>query len=84
MQQVMRNPRRTRWNKGKRIGPKPWLRQKYAWTIRTKLQIEQRKCVIWQCLPRHRQQATRLRRGCAQGRRSKRIRMSSIALARTS
>ena len=47
MQQVMRNPRRTRWNKGKWIGPKPWLRQKYAWTIRTKLQIEQRKCVIW-------------------------------------
>ncbi len=33
---------RTPWNKGKLIGPKPPLRQKHVWAIRTKLQIEQR------------------------------------------
>jgi hypothetical protein len=35
-------PKRTPWNKGKLIGPKPPLRQKHVWAIRTKLQIEQR------------------------------------------
>lgn len=35
-------PKRTPWNKGKLIGPKPPLRQKHVWSIRTKLQIEQR------------------------------------------
>jgi len=29
------------WNKGKLIGPRPPLRQKHVWAIRTKLQIEQ-------------------------------------------
>ena len=35
-------PKHTPWNKGKLIGPKPPLRQKHVWAIRTKLQIEQR------------------------------------------
>lgn len=30
------------WNKGKLIGPKPPLRPKHVWAIRTKLQLEQR------------------------------------------
>ena len=34
--------RRTPWNKGKLIGPKPPLRPKHVWSIRTKLQIEGR------------------------------------------
>ena len=34
--------RRIPWNKGKLTGAKPPLRQKHVWTIRTKLQIEQR------------------------------------------
>jgi hypothetical protein len=35
-------PKRTPWNKGKPIGPKPPLQQRHVWAIRTKLQIEQR------------------------------------------
>ena len=31
------------WNEGKLIGPKPPLRSKHVWSIRTKLQIEGRK-----------------------------------------
>jgi integrase len=38
---VLPMPHRTPWNKGKLIGPKPPLRQKHVWAIRTKLQIEQ-------------------------------------------
>lgn len=34
-----RNP----WNKGKLIGPKPPLRPKHVWAIRTKLQLEKRQ-----------------------------------------
>ncbi len=34
--------KRIPWNKGKLTGPKPPLRQKHVWAIRTKLQIEQR------------------------------------------
>lgn len=34
-------PRRIPWNKGKLIGPRPPLRQKHVWAIRTRLQIEQ-------------------------------------------
>ena len=33
--------KRSTWNKGKLIGPRPPLRQKHVWAIRTKLQIEQ-------------------------------------------
>ena len=33
--------KRVTWNKGKLIGPRPPLRQKHVWAIRTKLQIEQ-------------------------------------------
>ena len=33
--------KRLTWNKGKLIGPRPPLRQKHVWAIRTKLQIEQ-------------------------------------------
>ena len=32
---------RVPWNKGKLIGPRPPLRQKHVWAIRTRLQIEQ-------------------------------------------
>ena len=32
----------TPWNKGKLIGAKPPLRPKHVWSIRTKLQVEQR------------------------------------------
>jgi hypothetical protein len=32
-------PKRRPWNKGKLIGPKPPLRPKHVWSIRTKLQI---------------------------------------------
>jgi hypothetical protein len=35
-------PKRVPWNKGKLIGPRPPLRQKHVWAIRTRLQIEQR------------------------------------------
>jgi hypothetical protein len=34
--------KRAPWNKGKLTGAKPPLRPKYAWSIRTKLQIEGR------------------------------------------
>src|SRR6516164_11854381 len=34
--------RRVPWNKGKLPGAKPPLRQSHVWSIRTKLQIEQR------------------------------------------
>jgi integrase len=34
-------PRRVPWNKGKLVGPRPPLRQKHVWAIRTTLQIEQ-------------------------------------------
>jgi hypothetical protein len=30
----------TPWNKGKLIGPKPPLRAKHVWSIRTKLQMD--------------------------------------------
>lgn len=33
--------KRIPWNKGKLIGPRPPLRQKHVWAIRTRLQIEQ-------------------------------------------
>src|SRR5580700_8076828 len=33
-------PKRIPWNKGKMIGPRPPLRQKHVWAIRTRLQIE--------------------------------------------
>src|SRR6202790_5116309 len=36
------SPKRTVWNKGKLIGAKPPLRPKHVWSIRTKLQIDQR------------------------------------------
>jgi hypothetical protein len=35
-------PKRPSWNKGKLIGPKPPLRPKHLWSIRTKLQLEGR------------------------------------------
>jgi hypothetical protein len=35
-------PKRLSWNKGKLIGPKPPLRPKHVWSIRTKLQLEGR------------------------------------------
>jgi len=33
--------KRIPWNKGKLIGPKPPLRQKHVWAVRTRLEIEQ-------------------------------------------
>ena len=38
---VLLNTKRAPWNKGKLVGPRPPLRQKHVWTIRTRLQIEQ-------------------------------------------
>src|SRR5436309_3904012 len=35
-------PKRPSWNKGKLTGPKPPLRPKHVWSIRTKLQMEGR------------------------------------------
>ena len=35
-------PKRVPWNMGKLTGPKPPLRPKHVWSIRTKLQIEGR------------------------------------------
>jgi len=35
--------RRTPWNKGKIVGAKPPLRPSHVWSIRTKLQMEDRK-----------------------------------------
>jgi len=32
--------KRIPWNKGKLIGPRPPLRQKHVWAIRTRLQID--------------------------------------------
>jgi hypothetical protein len=37
-------PRRTPWNKGKLIGPKPPLRPKHVRSIRTRLLVEGRTC----------------------------------------
>ncbi|MBU2582786.1 MAG: tyrosine-type recombinase/integrase [Alphaproteobacteria bacterium] len=38
------NPaRRVPWNKGKLVGPKPPLRPSHVWSIRTKLQIDDKK-----------------------------------------
>jgi integrase len=34
-------PKRIPWNKGKLIGPRPPLRQKHVWAIRTRLHMEQ-------------------------------------------
>ncbi len=39
---IPNSPKRTPWNKGKLIEPKPPLRPKHVWSIRTKLQIEGR------------------------------------------
>ena len=39
---VSSQPKRTPWNKGKLIGPKPPLRPKHVWSIRTRLQVEGR------------------------------------------
>ena len=36
------SPKRFPWNKGKLIGPKPPLRSKHVWSIRTRLQVEGR------------------------------------------
>ena len=38
-----RPPRRPPWNKGKLIGPKPPLRPSHVWSIRTKLQMGDKK-----------------------------------------
>ena len=35
--------RRVPWNKGKIVGPKPPLQPSHVWSIRTKLQIEDKK-----------------------------------------
>jgi len=40
--------RREPWNKGKLIGPKPPLRPKHVWSIRTELQIDGR--LIWRLI----------------------------------
>lgn len=40
--QIPTVPTRRPWNKGKLIGPKPPLRPKHVWSIRTKLQIDGR------------------------------------------
>ena len=37
---ISATPKRVPWNKGKLIGPRPPLRQKHVWAIRTWLQIE--------------------------------------------
>jgi len=42
MQDQVNAARRVPWNKGKLTGPKPPLRPKHVWSIRTKLQIEGR------------------------------------------
>ena len=36
------SPKRVPWNRGKLIGPRPPLRQKDVWAIRTMLQVEQK------------------------------------------
>jgi hypothetical protein len=33
--------KRRPWNKGKLIGPKPPLKQKHVWAIRTRLELDQ-------------------------------------------
>ena len=42
MQDHENPPQRIAWNKGKLIGPKPPLRPKHVWSIRTKLNLEGR------------------------------------------
>jgi integrase len=39
---IPNQPKRMPWNKGKLIGPKPPLRPKHIWSIRTRLQVEGR------------------------------------------
>ena len=41
-QTISSTPRREPWNKGKLIGQKPRLRPKHVWSIRTRLQMEER------------------------------------------
>ena len=41
-QSTSATPRRQPWNKGKLIGQKPPLRPKHVWSIRTRLQMEER------------------------------------------
>ena len=43
MQSAEKPVRRPPWNKGKIVGAKPPLRPSHVWSIRTKLQIEDRK-----------------------------------------
>ncbi len=40
---IENHARRTPWNKGKLVGPKPPLRPSHVWSIRTKLQMDDRK-----------------------------------------
>jgi Phage integrase family len=56
-------PKRLPWNKGKLIGPKPPLRPKHVWSIRTKLQLEGRIRDLAMFNLAHRQQTARLRCG---------------------
>jgi integrase len=39
---MLPTPKRAPWNKGKLVGPKPALRPKHVWSIRTKLQVDGR------------------------------------------
>jgi hypothetical protein len=40
--EVTQKSRRVAWNKGKLVGPKPPLKPKHVWSIRTRLQLEGR------------------------------------------
>jgi hypothetical protein len=40
--EVTQKSRRVAWNKGKLVGPKPPLKPKHVWSIRTTLQLEGR------------------------------------------
>jgi hypothetical protein len=40
--EVTQKSRRVVWNKGKLVGPKPPLKPKHVWSIRTRLQLEGR------------------------------------------
>jgi hypothetical protein len=61
-------PKRTPWNKGKLTGAKPPLQPKHVWSIRTKLQMADRKRGLAAIQSRHRQQTARLRCRCSQSR----------------
>jgi hypothetical protein len=57
---VLSPPKRAPWNKGKLSGAKPPLLARHVWSIRTKLQIDERRTGIVCCAGSCRHAANRI------------------------